>query len=254
VPALLSPIGAPLGTPLASSRWPSLGGLVGGAPLASFDDGERRTIAPAPMRDRVDDDGAKEDDKKERPVRVGALIGVGFPSVLNAGLTVRITRYLGIGANAGMLPETRLPVSGQATVAYTEYDAYVRVYPLGGGFLLGTGIGYEKLRGSLTESVTATVPGLGTQHVELGTQATMSVLILTPHIGYLHTFGSGLTLGAEVGAQVPVSASDVSVQTTLPTGTPAEITTSMQSEQAAALRRLGQTVLPSLSLRAGWMF
>ena len=96
-----------------------------------------------------------------------------------------------------------------------EYDVYARVYPFGGAFFLGTGIGYEAVQGTLATTVDLTpyqqgLPaGLLPNSVDYASQGSVKTLVLTPQIGLFHTFGSGFSLGFDVGLQVPIAPSQV---------------------------------------------
>jgi hypothetical protein len=189
-----------------------------------------------------------------RAVRVGLLAGVGVPGLMNFGVTTRVTRYLGLGATVGLIPTVQVPLYGQATLSYQEYDAYLRVYPFGGGFFLGSGVGYAKVTGSFTQS--ATVPamyGYAAQEVSLKSDASVRSLVITPKIGYLFTSDAGFLLGVDLGAQVPIAPSQTSLSTSIPAAA-APYTTAATSEVNSSLARIGQQVIPTMSVNLGWLF
>lgn len=219
------------------------------------DDGAVGPWFRAPPRDEIVDPRRTERESPARAVRLGVLAGVGFPSLVNVGVTARLGRWLGVGANGGWLPETQLPVYGQATIKYQSYDAYLRVYPIA-GFFLGAGAGYRTISGTVSQSFDVPYAGENgaSANLAIGTSAKVSSWVLTPQAGYLHTFGSGFSLGVEAGATVPISSGKVSVRTTLPEGTPALASDAVTKEEEDTMKRVGRAVLPSLSLRMGWMF
>jgi hypothetical protein len=208
----------------------------------------------APQRDVAEEEPATRP-ADPRPVRIGILAGVGVPSLMNFGVTVKVTRYLGLGATLGMIPTVKVPLYGEATLSYQEYDAYLRVYPFGGGFFLGSGVGYATVKGSFTQ--TADIPamyGMSAQQLSLSSDATVRSLVITPKIGYLYTSEAGFLVGLDLGAQVPIAASQTSLTTNLPAAVPASYTNSATSQVNSSLTRIGQQVIPTLSLNLGWLF
>jgi hypothetical protein len=139
-------------------------------------------------------------------------VGVGLPSVLSFGGAIKLTRYFGAGVNVGVIPKIKVSLYGEAELSYQEYDAYGRLFPFGGMFFVGAGVGYATIKGSFKSSydvrpyqaIAPTLPD--TLAVE--SIATVRTLVLTPQIGLQHTFGSGFTLGIDVGLQVPLAPSD----------------------------------------------
>lgn len=131
----------------------------------------------------------------------------------------------------------------------------MRLYPFGGGFFLGSGIGYETVRGSFVDKVDIPeVPGvIAAQTAEIRSEATVRSLILTPQLGYFATWGSGFSLGIDVGAQVPIAPSQISFTTKLPDGVPPEYSARGTVEVKNTLEKIGQQVIPTLNLRMGWL-
>ncbi|MFZ5891029.1 MAG: hypothetical protein ACOY0T_08260 [Myxococcota bacterium] len=200
------------------------------------------------------------------PVRIGPLVGVGLPNMLSFGATSKITPYVGAGFNVGIIPTMRLAYYGEATLVYREYDIYGRIYPFGGGFFLGTGIGYEQVRGTLQGSVDLTQysipPGVVPEGYALPNAITyqsrglVRSMVLTPQLGYLHLFDFGFTLGVDVGAQIPVASSKVEFESDVK---PAELRQlpPFREEEAKVrdtLERVGRVPIPTLNVRAGWLF
>lgn len=232
--------------------WPSL--TPGAATRPLWSNGSEG----APERDQAGRSAPETPRPKKQPnFQIGPVLGFGVPNLVNFGLTAKVTPYLGFGAGMGVVPKLSIPVYGQATIAYTEYDVYARVYPFGGGFFVGSGVGYEKFKGTLSRTMNlsySTSQGSYTQDVSFATEAAVGVLIVTPHLGYLHTFDSGFLLGFEAGALIPVQASEVEVTNTLPAEVPATTAASLKREQEDALRQAGSQVLPSVMFRTGWLF
>ena len=199
------------------------------------------------------------------PIRIGFLIGVGLPNLLNFGGTAKITRFLGGGINVGIIPTARLSYYGEATLSYQEYDIYGRIYPFGGGFFLGAGVGYEQVRGTLRGNVDLAkqmIPqGLlppGYQlptSVDYDARGSVRTMVLTPQLGYLHTFGSGFSIGIDVGAQIPIAPSAIKFESTASPPELAELQPfkDQQAKVRDTLKTVGQTPLPTLNFRIGWL-
>ena len=55
------------------------------------------------------------------PFQIGPVVGAGLPSLINFGVAVKLTRYVGAGINIGIIPTLKISYYGQATLAYQEY-------------------------------------------------------------------------------------------------------------------------------------
>jgi hypothetical protein len=205
------------------------------------------------------------------PFQIGPVVGAGLPSLLNFGVAVKLTRYVGAGINIGIIPTLKISYYGQATLAYQEYDVYARVYPFGGAVFLGTGIGYEAVQGTLATTVDLTpyqqgLPaGLLPNSVDYASQGSVKTLILTPQIGLFHTFGSGFSLGFDVGLQVPIAPSQVTFKSQgnlladpqIPEATRQQLNNQYvkptDDQVRGTLETIGRTIIPTFNVRIGWL-
>jgi hypothetical protein len=172
---------------------------------------------------QAEHDGSRDDDSDGLlgPFRIGPVIGVGMPNLINFGGTLKLTKYLGAGLNIGVIPAIKLSIYGEAELSYQEYDIYGRIYPFGGGFFLGAGVGYETVKGTITDTINAS--SLANEYPELGipdiieyqAEGRVRTMILTPQIGYFYTAKSGFSLGLFIGAQFPIAPSDIDFETTV---------------------------------------
>lgn len=184
---------------------------------------------------------------------------------------LKLTSFLGGGINVGLIPSARISYYGEATLAYQEYDVYGRLFPFGGGFFLGAGVGYATIKGSLKNSFDTTTylgalpSGLSIPNpLVYESQGSVRTMILTPQIGYLYTSGIGLSIGLDIGAQVPIAPSKISYssQLTLPDSTPQQVKDAIQTQYVTpndkkvydTLHTIGQAPLPTINLRVGWLF
>jgi len=89
-------------------------------------------------------------------------------------------------------------------------------------------------------------------------EASVRTMVLTPQLGLLHTFEIGLSLGVDIGAQVPIRPSKIEVTTDLPDGVPPEIVEAYISPNDQkvydTLEQIGRTTVPTINVRIGWLF
>jgi hypothetical protein len=188
------------------------------------------------------------------PFRIGVLVGTGLPEVANFGAQLKLTRFVGIGVNVGLIPTVRIKFYGEAAQKYQEYDLYGHIYPFGGSFFLGAGVGYAQIDGTIVQHVS--VPDFST---DVTSDATVRTMVLTPQVGFLKIFPVGFALGLAVGAQIPIAPSQVEFNTAAP-GLPPALAEIIQREYInpndekvrETLEKIGRTPLPTMSLKIGW--
>jgi hypothetical protein len=212
---------------------------------------------------------SKDDESSGDIIRIGPMVGVGLPNLFSFGGLLKLTRYFGGGINIGLIPTVRVSYYGQATLLYQEYDVFGRLFPFGGGFFLGAGVGYETVKGTMTDkmdtSLFSTVaPGLSIPNpLVYESSGTVKTLVLTPQIGYLYTMDIGFSLGIDIGAQVPIAPSQIKFngQPILPYGTPKQLVDQVNSQLrdpinqkvTNTLQTIGRAPLPTINLRVGWL-
>jgi hypothetical protein len=193
---------------------------------------------------------------------------VGLPNLLSFGGGIKLTRYLGAGLDIGLIPTVRLSYYGDATLMYQKYDIYGRLYPFGGMFFLGAGVGYETVRGKLENQfststyVPAGTPGVP-ESIAFVSEASVRTMVLTPQIGIFHTWGPGFSLGIDFGAQVPIAPSEIQFDTQVgyPAGVPDVAKQEFQRSYIdpndervkQSLEKVGRTIIPTVNIRMGWL-
>jgi hypothetical protein len=229
------------------------------------------TEAPA-ARENVQTREAKDDwNGLLGPFEIGPVIGTGLPNLINFGVTAKLTHYIGAGINVGIIPTLKISYYGQATLAYQEYDAYARIYPFGGSFFFGTGIGYKTVDGTLATTVDLTsyqqgLPaGLLPNSVNYASQGSVKTLVLTPQIGLFHTYRVGFCLGFDIGLQIPIAPSQVAFKSQvnlltdpqIPAATRQQLTnqylTPTDNQVRGTLETIGRTIIPTFNVRIGWL-
>ena len=212
---------------------------------------------------------SKDDESSGDIIRIGPMVGVGLPNLLSFGGLLKLTRYLGGGINIGLIPTVRVSYYGQAKLNYQEYDVFGRLFPFGGGFFLGAGVGYETVKGTLSDKIDTSLlptvpPGLSIPNpLTYESSGSVKTMVLTPQIGYLYTMDIGFSLGIDIGAQVPIAPSQIKFQRlpVLPTSTPKQIADQVNaqlvdpSDQKVknTLQTIGRAPLPTINLRVGWL-
>jgi hypothetical protein len=198
------------------------------------------------------------------PFRIGPVIGVGLPAFLSFGGAIKLTKYFGAGINYGIVPTLQFAYYGDATVSYQGVDIYGHIHPFGGGFFLGAAIGYAHVRGTYTDTFDISqyapvpIPGVDLEAFDYTSEATMQTLVLTPELGYFYTFKSGFTLGVEAGLQIPVAPSEIRfkshVDDDIPDPVVDQFVTPTDERVQETLERVGQTILPTIGIKMGWLF
>jgi hypothetical protein len=196
------------------------------------------------------------------PFRVGPVVGVGIPNLLNFGVVLKLTKYFGAGLNVGVIPAVKLSFYGEAELSYREYDVYGRIHPFGGGFFIGAGVGYASVKGTITDTVDSAA--LAREYPELDIPDTIAyeangrvrTMILTPQLGYFHTTSSGFSVGFVLGAQLPIAPSDIEFETTVE-GVPQvaieRYVAPLDEKVKDTLETVGRQPLPSIGLQIGWL-
>jgi len=194
--------------------------LCGGGRLARADD-------PPPV-------GEQRSTPQETHAALGLLGGLAFPRPLDVEGVIKIGHSAMFGAEFSMLPRTT--ISGvEPTFWALALDA--RYFPFKGGFFLGVSGG----RQSVSATGTASLGTLGT----ISESASAETWFVNPRIGYLKTWSSGVTLGFDVGAQIPLAAT---FATTLPSSL------SQTQEVMSIAHLVGKSVLPTVDLlRVGFL-
>jgi hypothetical protein len=199
------------------------------------------------------------------PFRIGIILGTGLPSILSFGGMIKLTRYFGAGVNIGLIPSIRLAYYGEAELSYQEYDIYGRIFPFGGAFFAGAGVGYAHAGGSFasppfdTSTYQNQVPAGFTlpNPLFVTNEASVRVMVLTPTIGLLHTFGSGFTIGIDAGAQIPIAPSETTFTTKLPPTVPKPVIDTFIEPNNQKVREtldtMSRSIIPTLNLRIGWL-
>jgi hypothetical protein len=176
---------------------------------------------------------------------VGVVAGAGLPDGVSVGLVARAFRRLGAGVTAAMLPETSLPGLDGARVVRVSGEGHARVYPFGGAFFVGLGLGGMQLKGSMTERTVA----FRTEQRAEG-RGYASALYVAPQVGFLWLTKIGVAFGCDAGAQIPVAWSepvfDVDKYGLV-------VPVEGKGDLAAALRMASSSVMPAVSVRLGFV-
>jgi hypothetical protein len=182
------------------------------------------------------------------PIHVGATVGLSLPRPLDAQLYVRAFGFVSLGFSYSDFPSfVADPLlsaaglkNGQTTVRLDQFSAWeadLRVFPFAGSFFVGSGLGRQSFKASVTQST-----ALGNYDGSVAVSTTYA----TPRIGYLWTVGP-VVLGVDGGVQLKLSSNP---QVNLPPGSPAD----MQSQADRVVDVFGNYPLPSVHFRLGWQY
>jgi hypothetical protein len=179
-------------------------------------------------------------DPRDR-LRVGALVGVGFPRPLAVEGFVKVNRRLAVGAEYSFLPRANL---FGADTSFKAVAVDLRLFPFKNGFFVGVRGG----RQWLDAKATASLAGAGESASEAMRASTWFV---NPRLGFLHTFESGITVGLDAGVQIPVGAEYTRTATGRAAGTQNDASETLRT----AANVLGNKTTPTVDLlRVGFVF
>jgi hypothetical protein len=183
--------------------------------------------------------GEKPPETDHDAFRIGPLVGLGFPRPFALEGFVKVGGVVGGGFEYSFLPQ--MTVSNVVT-SFQALAADFRVFPFKGSFFLGLRVGRQWLDGSTTVTI-------GPVSVPQGMEAT--TWFLNPRLGFLHRWGSGITLGIDAGVQLPIGADFH--RSGLGAGTDA--TASVDKTLKAVADALGNKPTPTVDiLRLGFLF
>ncbi len=184
--------------------------------------------SPPPENDSAAAEKPREGTRRVDHVSFGVLGGVAFPRPIAVEGMVKIERIVGLGFEYSMLPG--ITVEGVNT-HFWALAADARVFPFKNAFFVGLRAGRQHLGGNANIAM----PGVGTVNETMSLDTTF----INPRIGFLWTWGPGISLGINAGVQIPVSTSESS---SLPPGTPVD------PRITRVGNTLGRNVLPTVDL------
>ncbi len=130
--------------------------------------------------------------------RLGPTVGAGAPDGARLGLFGKWRGLLGAGAAFSYLPDTPLPGTA-ATTRRASAEAFARVFPFRNAFFLGVAGGYAQTKGTMSEDRLAF-----RQMQKVDAHAYASVVYISPHAGFQWMLTQRLTLGFDVGVELPI--------------------------------------------------
>ncbi len=136
----------------------------------------------------------------ETPAFKNALTSAaGFPHFFGGQYSRQLNPKTAIGLAIGtsFVPQTTKPTGEKVSMNGGNIEAVSRYFFSGGRFFGGLNAGYQDFSARSTQD---TVPGAG-YNVTEGAR----VFYITPHLGWLKVYPSGLTVGSELGIRVPLS-------------------------------------------------
>lgn len=172
-------------------------------------------------------------------LRVGAMVGVGFPRPLAVEGVVKIREVVALGAEYSFMPTMTL---AGAETSFKGMAVDARVFPFKNALFIGVRGGRQWLEARMTMS------GRGVSSTESIEAATW---FINPRIGVLHTWKSGVTVGIDAGVQIPVSPSFTRSGAAADAGLSGEA----DRQMAAVANVLGNKTTPTIDLlRVGFLF
>jgi hypothetical protein len=152
--------------------------------------------ASAPMREATDEpEASAANGCVLSSVCIGPVASlIGPPNLIGGGVHARIGNYFGLGFDYQAMPKLNFnPISVQTSLI----SANARLYPFGGSFFLGGGIGYQSIKGDIRE-------GDISINAQTGFPAAMASLGFMGHDGFV--------LGADLGLLFPLGGMRVTLR------------------------------------------
>lgn len=150
----------------------------------------------APARADTTTKVEKTGERKPEHLRIGPLVGVGFPRPFSIEAFAKVERVIGAGVEYSFLPNVNV---ANVQTSFKAVALDLRVFPFRGAFFVGVRGGRQWLDAS-------TMLNAG-QYGSFEESLAASTWFVNPRLGFLHTFESGITLGIDAGVQLAVSPS-----------------------------------------------
>jgi hypothetical protein len=142
-----------------------------------------------------------------------------------------------------MIPTLKFP-GGSAELSLWAVQGTLRWFPFSGAFYLGSGVGYQSLKASVSSTS-------GVAPTEVSTN--LSSPFITPQLGWLWMWKSGFALGLNAGVQIPF-ASDPEVKMTV-AGVPVPAAGGDADDVRNVAKMIGKTPFPNIDLlKIGFFF
>ncbi len=183
-------------------------------------------------------------DTDDSPLHLGALIGLlSLPRPINGEAQLKITDFFGVGVNYTLLPKITYQDASLSTWAL---QGIARVYPFGGAFYVGAGIGRQSLHASGEDAPF---------HAEVD----VASLFVNPQVGFLWVLKAGLALNVGLGVHIPIGAKpEIVVSDSTGRIPPAAFNLAAQrlrDDVEAVSRLIAETPLPAVDLlKVGFFF
>ena len=172
-----------------------------------------------------------------RAVHVGFQLGlVSLPRPADFSLFARFYGLIGLGIGYSFFPHAlsdrilEAATIREASIDLDALQAELRLFPFRGAFFIGAALGRQSLSARYA-------PG------QESFSAKLDSIYLAPRMGWLGEWDCGFTLGFDFGVQFPLS-----------------VNAAVRGNRKLAVnlddlaRQVGNFPVPSLGLRAGWMF
>jgi len=188
-------------------------------------------------------------------IQSGPSLTLGIPHALNLAYDGRLTPEYSAGLSLGGL---NVPLQNGITLGISNAELRGRWHPWGGSLFVGAMLGGQTIYGKGSRSITVTP----VYSPMINAEAKVTGAYLTPHFGWLWIFGSGFTLGFELGLQLPLS-SKTTITTSSKDPLAAEFMTVIQaspeyqkleSDIEEGANKIGKLKIPYSAFRIGWMF
>ncbi len=93
--------------------------------------------------------------------------------------------------------------------------------------------------------------------ISYDSEGSVKTLVLSPTLGFLHSFDSGFSIGLDFGVVLPIAPSEIEFSRNVSTAVPEQVENQylapIDAQVVDTLETIGRTPLPSVNLRIGWI-
>ncbi|MBX3228398.1 MAG: hypothetical protein KIT84_07080 [Labilithrix sp.] len=237
----LEQVASPVESAVAPAQAPAPAPAPATSAFAAMAGFEVPSLGLAPQKDRASA-APSSDAPKSETLRIGGMMGVGFPRPFAVEAFAKYKRVVGVGAEYSFMPDATIMGTD---VKFRGVAADLRLFPFKGGFFVGVRGGKQWLEAKTTLTINRGALGTYTEG------AAASTWFVNPRVGYLKTWDNGITVGIDAGVQIPIGPSyerQIS-------GSSYGVDTGADKALATVANVLGNKTTPTIDLlRVGFMF
>jgi hypothetical protein len=189
---------------------------------------------------------------------IGPTVQLGIPHPITYGVEAMFAKVVSFGFSTGNYKVKQIE---NAKIDIKSWDVFARWHPMAGSFFLGAAYGNQEIDGLFEDDIDLTLNGFP-RTVPVRVEAEIKSKYLSPRLGWFAVYDSGLTMGFEIGAQIPQNP-ETRVDAMVPGVSALEEAAVKSSDDYKDLKKqaddavkiLGKRTIPYMTmLKMGWLF